>query len=101
MYEKPQYLTPDGYRRTSKNPFKSGIPFKEAVQRLAEADKTKPLVTKDQTVSTNSDSLKIKPHVAHFLKLKQGSGVIKKQPVISEKAALLIAEAIRNLLKSK
>ncbi len=22
MYEKPQYLTPDGYRRSSKNPYK-------------------------------------------------------------------------------
>jgi hypothetical protein len=100
MFEKPQYLTPDGYRRTPKNPFKSGIPFKEAVQRLADADKTKTPVPKVPATKAGTDPLKIKPHVAHFLKLKQ-VGVLKKQPVISEKAALLIAEAIRNLLKSK
>jgi hypothetical protein len=100
MYEKPQYLTPDGYRRTQKNPFKSGIPFKEAVQRFAENDKTKPTDSKDPATNSSVDPLKIKPHIARFLKLKQG-GVTKKQPVISDKAALLIAEAIRNLLKSK
>jgi hypothetical protein len=100
MYEKPLYLTPDGYRRTPKNPFKSAIPFKEAVQRLAETDKTKSMAIKDPATNASADPLKIKPHIARFLKSKQG-GAIKKQPVISEKAALLIAEAIRNLLKSK
>ena len=100
MFEKPQYLTPDGYRRTSKNPFKSGLPLKEAAQRFAESDKTKLPETKDTAANANTAPLKIKPHIANFLKLKQG-GVIKKQPVMSEKAALLIAEAIKNLLKSK
>ncbi len=98
MYEKPQYFTPDGYRRTPKNPFKSGIPFKEAVQRLAEKEQSVQSNKKD-LVDNKKNSLSIKPHVAHFLKLKQGVQ-IKKQSPISDKAAKLIAEAIRGLLKS-
>lgn len=98
MYEKPQYFTPDGYRRASKNPFKSGIPFKEAVQRLAEKDQS--LQTgKNDLIDNKNKSLSIKPHVANFLKLKQDVH-IKKQSQISDKAAKLIAEAIRGLLKS-
>jgi hypothetical protein len=97
MYEKPQYLTPDGYRRTGRNPFKQGIPFNEAVQRLASNDKSDPDATKDSINKKPFDSSKIKPHIAQFLKSKQKNET--KKAVISEDAARLIALAIKGLLK--
>jgi|GEM_PF-954345 len=103
MYEKPQYLTPDGYRRAKKNPFKSGLPLKEAAQRLAKsengnsADTPNPPALKE---TKNSSALQIKPCVANYLRKKQ-SGSLKQKSGISDKAAMLIAEAIKSLLNSK
>jgi len=98
MYEKPQYMTPDGYRRAKKNPFKSGLPLKEAAERLAKTESKGPA---DSTQSQKSNgSRNVSPQVARFLKIKQGT-LPNKQPAMSEKAALLIAEAIKSLLKSK
>jgi hypothetical protein len=98
MYEKPQYLTPDGYKRTGKNPFKSGIPFKEAVQRLASNENSDPVLNKDIPNKKVFDSTKIKPHIAQFLKSKQNLDI--KQSGISDNAARLIAMAIKGLLKN-
>jgi hypothetical protein len=97
MYEKPQYLTPDGYRRAKKNPFKSGLPLKEAAERLAK----KNVPQKNMPAPQESlSSQPIKPHVANFLRKKDQKSGMKPQ-VISEDAAKLIAAAISNLLKSK
>jgi len=97
MYEKPQYLTPDGYRRAKKNPFKSGLPLKEAAEQLA---KKNALQKEPPPQSSSVLPQPIKPHVANFLR-KKGDKSGTKQPVMSEDAARLIAAAISNLLKSK
>ncbi len=97
MYEKPQYLTPDGYRRAKKNPFKSGLPLKEAAERLAK----KNALQKNAQVQPDDVSPRtVNPHVASFLRKKDLKNGIKRQ-VMSEEAAKLIAAAISNLLKSK
>lgn len=100
MYEKPQYFTPDGFRRSSGNPFKPGIPYSEAVKRLAEKNMSQGKTSESSDKQTGP--LTIKPHIARFLKMKEGSGTLpqKKQPVISEEAARLIANAIKGLLRS-
>ncbi|HMA64676.1 MAG: hypothetical protein ACM31E_08380 [Fibrobacterota bacterium] len=97
MYEKPQYLTPDGYRRAKKNPFKSGLPLKEAAERLA---KKNTLQKNEQSQPQSLSPQPVKPHVANFLRKKDGKDGIKR-PAMSEEAAQLIAAAISNLLKSK
>jgi hypothetical protein len=97
MYEKPQYLTPDGYRRAKKNPFKSGLPLKEAAERLA---KKNALQKNAQAQQEALSPQPIKPHVANFLRKKDQKNGTPKQ-VMSEEAARLIAAAISNLLKSK
>jgi hypothetical protein len=97
MYEKPQYLTPDGYRRAKKNPFKSGLPLKEAAERLAK----KNVPQKNMLAPQESSSPQtVKPHVANFLRKKDQKSGLKPQGM-SEEAAKLIAAAISNLLKSK
>lgn len=97
MYEKPQYLTPDGYRRAKKNPFKSGLPLKEAAERLA---KQNALQKNAQAQQEALPPQPIKPHVANFLRKKEQKNGPSRQ-VMSEEAARLIAAAISNLLKSK
>jgi hypothetical protein len=72
MYEKPQYLTPDGFRRLSKNPYSS----------LNEAQRRE-LLKKKKRISSLQQPMK-----------KEG-GV-----VISDKAAALIAKAISGMLNS-
>ena len=43
MYNKPQYLTKDGYKRLDKNPFAPGVPVKKtSVARIAEIRKKIP-----------------------------------------------------------
>jgi hypothetical protein len=98
MYEKPQYLTPDGYRRSKKNPFRSGIPFNEAAKQLAENNNFTQNDKNENSQEIKNRPIQIKPHVAQFLK-KQQNVSMKKQSPISDKAARLIAEAIRSLLK--
>ncbi|NLD91478.1 MAG: hypothetical protein GX639_02295 [Fibrobacter sp.] len=97
MYEKPQYLTPDGYRRAKKNPFKSGLPLKEAAEKLA---KRNALQKNEHSQPQPSSPQTVKPHVADFLRKNDQKNGIKRQ-VMSEEAAQLIAAAISNLLKSK
>jgi hypothetical protein len=72
MYEKPQYLTPDGFKRLSKNPYSN----LNAGQRLE-------LLKKKNSSAPIQQSL------------KKGGGV-----VISDKAAALIAKAIKGMLNS-
>ncbi len=71
MYEKPQYLTPDGYRRKKKNPDKKK-PVKKALT-------TKKRLPAEQILSKK--------------KLKN-----QGQKGISKEAAKLIAEAIKGML---
>jgi hypothetical protein len=97
MYEKPQYLTPDGYRRAKKNPFKSGLPLKEAAEKLA---KQNALQKNAPAQQETLPSQPIKPHVANFLRKKDQKNGPPRQ-AMSEEAARLIAAAISNLLKSK
>lgn len=97
MYEKPQYLTPDGYRRAKNNPFKSGLPLKEAAERLAKKNALQKSAPAQPEASLPQQ---IKPHVANFLRQKDQKNAPKRQ-VMSEDAARLIAAAISNLLKSK
>jgi hypothetical protein len=75
MYEKPQYLTPDGYRRRPKNPFtgKDGTSAQTALQLLR--DKKKELLT------------------------RRVAGARPKM-TLSDEAARLIAQAISGMLKS-
>lgn len=72
MYEKPQYLTPDGYRRKAKNPNK-----KKAVKKV---------LTTKKGFSAN----KI---------LTPGKLTNQAQKGISKEAAKLIAEAIKGMLR--
>ena len=72
MYEKPQYLTPDGFKRLSKNPYSS----LSAAQRLE-------LLKKKNRVAPLQQSL------------QKGGGA-----VMSDKAAALIAKAIKGMLNS-
>ena len=72
MYEKPQYLTPEGYRRRSKNPYK-----KKILKKASPAKKR---------ISPNK-----------FLSLKEFNK--NAQRGISDEAAKLIAQAIKGLLR--
>jgi hypothetical protein len=77
MYEKPQYLTPDGYRRMSKNPLKAGT-----------------------SLSPNNALTLIRKKKMELLAKKgvnQTSGSVKKM-VLSEEAAKAIAAAISGML---
>ena len=76
MYEKPQYLTPNGYRRKSKNPYK-----KKSVKKLV------------RRASSEKNSLPSKK----MLSAKQFQR--NAQRGISEEAAKLIAQAIKGMLK--
>lgn len=71
MYEKPQYLTREGYRRTSKNPHKKKL--------------TKKLLSMKKTPSSKS----ILP--VDYFKSQSRRG-------ISKEAAKLIAHAIKGML---
>ena len=76
MYEKPQYITPDGYRRSSKNPYKKkGV---KKVVRKAPAEKNSQLSRK-------------------MLSAKQFQR--DAQRGISKEAAKLIAQALKGMLK--
>jgi hypothetical protein len=99
MYEKPQYFTPDGFRRFSKNPFKSSNISRDAVRQFLEKKQNS---TSDENNNRTQASEPIKPHVARFLKLQSGQTSNNKKGIhISDDAAKLIAEAIRHLLNNK
>jgi hypothetical protein len=78
MYEKPQYLTPDGYRRSAKNPLKSGNSLNPNTALALIRKKKMELLVKKSIPSTG------------------GSG---KKLVLSDEAAKVIAAAISGLLK--
>jgi hypothetical protein len=78
MYEKPQYLTPDGYRRMSKNPLKAGNSFNPNTALTLIRKKKMELLAKKN--------------------MNQASGSGKKL-VLSEEAAKAIAAAISGMLK--
>ena len=90
MYEKPQYPTPDGYRRLSRNPSKDGS-LKREISDLITHKSISKQVSPDPRLSGSGT---INPNVARYLRSKQ-------QPAISENAAKLIALTIKGLLKSK
>ena len=73
MYEKPQYFTPDGFKRLSKNPY-AGL---NASQRL--------------------ELLKKKRRAA----ILQRSMEKKDGAVISDKAAACIAKVLKEMLNSR
>lgn len=94
MYEKPLYPTPDGYRRSKKNPYKKDCLKNEVINLLAQkAILQKASASTDQQ-STVNDSKQL-PGKAAILPYK------KKKVQISEKAAQLIAQAIKTMLRSK
>ncbi len=70
MYEKPQYLTPDGYRRSSKNPYKRKSVKKAPLKKGPIANK-----------------ILTRKHFQH-----------QAQRGISKEAAKLIAQAIKGML---
>jgi predicted DNA-binding transcriptional regulator YafY len=76
MYEKPQYLTPDGYRRSPKNPF----------------------TEKDKSAAANALQL-LRERKRELL----AASTAKTRPklALSEEAAKLIAQAISGMLRSK
>ncbi len=73
MYERPQFLTPDGYRRKRRNP--STDPLSRAEMIAAEKKR-------------------------RFEAAKNTALAKKGQRQISDKAAKLIAEALRTMLRS-
>jgi hypothetical protein len=76
MYEKPQYITPDGYRRSSKNPYKKKV-VKKAVRKTP--------------AGKNSQLSRKMLSVKQFQKDAQRG--------ISKEAAKLIAQALKGMLK--
>jgi hypothetical protein len=78
MYEKPQYLTPDGFRRRSKNPFKPGDGFDPNTALTLVRKKKMELLARRGISSTS---------------------ITGKKPVLSEEAAKSIAAAISGMLK--
>ena len=81
MFEKPQYLTPGGYKRLSQNP------YKKQLQALNETP-----------VKSPTASLQKKPPIVQRQRLLEPR---KKQPQfeLSDKAAMLIAQALKGMLK--
>lgn len=98
MYEKPQYLTPDGYKRASKNPFKDGS--NKSDQKKTGGDSyLRTLIEQKKKLTKSSETAKVS--------VEKGSSVVQRTQGgrnsvgISEKAARLIALAIKDLLNSK
>lgn len=79
MYEKPQYLTPDGYKRLAKNPFKGGL--------------TAPLRFSENRVGAKRGKSPLENYSSTF-------PAIKKRRGISDEAAKAIAAAIKGMLNS-
>jgi len=76
MYEKPQYLTPDGYRRSKKNPYQRKC-VKEVIRKAP---------TEKKSLSSQK-----------MLSAKQFQR--NAQRGISKEAAKLIAQALKGMLK--
>lgn len=89
MYEKPLYPTPEGYRRAEKNPNKKNC-LKDEVMALLQQ---KAKLQKNST-----------PKPADLKQLSSNPTLLpypsKKKGQMSDKAAKLITEAIKSMLKS-
>jgi len=96
MYEKPQYLTPDGYKRTKSGSSKEHN-TKDSTSRPVNADKIQELLRMKKFLSQSSTSKK-----STGANLNQSEKIITKKssPQISDKAAKLIALAIKDMLRS-
>ena len=88
MYEKPQYLTPDGYKRASQNPYgkETNVLTTLRAQRAALLKQQAALEAPAQNGVT-----------APLRLLNQRP----KKKTLDEKSARLIAEAIKSMLHSK
>jgi len=78
MYETPQYLTPDGYRRMARNPYRKKL----------EESYDKPV--------DGPGALKKKKLLTAGTAQKHAK---RRQLELSDKAALLIAQALKEMLK--
>jgi hypothetical protein len=79
MYETPQYLTPGGFRRLPKNPFKKKL--------------------EDIKESTGRNSDQLRKNV--LLPARPAALRKRSKPLeLSDKAAALIAQALKGMLKS-
>ncbi len=89
MYEKPLYPTPEGYRRSDKNPYKKNC-LKDEVMAMLK-----------QKAKLQKNSI---PNPSESKQLSSKSSLLpypKNNGQISEKAAKLIAQAIKSMLRSK
>jgi len=95
VYEKPQYPTPNGYRRMSENPCRKGSKSREIADFLARNGHLRESIpAKQEQKSHSSFKPGINPNVARILKCRE-------KPGISDEAAKLIAASIKSLLQSK
>jgi hypothetical protein len=86
MFEKPQYLTPDGYKRSARNPLNKG--------QLRDSVKS----GSDRQPATSAKPQSPLPFLPDP---RKALTVGKKKQVISDKAARLIAMAIKDMLRQK
>jgi len=93
MYEKPEYLTPDGYKRSPKNPLGSGedlgTDIRKTIQEYRALQKKKQLLS---TMTSPNQPL-LPSGTSPQLPRKARKGM-------SEKTARLIAMVLKDLLKS-
>lgn len=82
MYEKPQYLTPSGYKRLDKNPYSNPLLLKKILQEKKLTQQNEKNVNSKRILSAQN---------------RLGS---QKRVQISDQAAKLIALAIRDLLNT-
>jgi hypothetical protein len=94
MYEKPQYLTPDGYKRSRNNPNKEtpdeAAEIRKTLQDYKAKQKQKEMISRINAPATPS----LSPVPARLSAPRKKGG-------ISEKSAQLIAMAIKDLLRNK
>lgn len=81
MYEKPQYLTPDGYKRLARNPCRSGR--NASLKSGIELDKNK------------KKEARVRPQPS--AKVRRSAGKI----TLSEEGAKAIAQAIAGMMKNR
>jgi hypothetical protein len=96
MYEKPQYLTPDGYKRTNSGSSKEHN-IKDSISKPVNAEKIQELLRMKKFLNQSSTSKK-----STNANLNQSEKNITKKGglQISDKAAKLIALAIKDMLRS-
>ncbi len=93
MYEKPLYPTPDGYRRKEKNPYKKSCLKDEVMAMMAQKARLQ-----KNTLPTTGEATPGSEQIPPKTQLLNKS---KKKVQLSDKAANLIAQTIKSLLRSK